>query len=90
MKLLGGAEVTVVWANAPPVERAQVESNAARRRAADRYEDITILVKARTQMPGCNSTACYTVRPSALRHEAENAVIVKLKIGHVPHPAYTG
>src|SRR5262247_1178855 len=36
VKLLGGADVTVVWANAPPVERAHVESNAARRQAADR------------------------------------------------------
>ncbi|WP_246666812.1 hypothetical protein [Bradyrhizobium guangdongense] len=41
VKLAGGADVTVVWAMAP-VETTQ-ESNAARRQAAERFEDIIIL-----------------------------------------------
>src|SRR5690349_17370903 len=36
------------------------------------------------------STACYTARRLASGHEAENAVELYLKIGHLPHPAYTG
>jgi hypothetical protein len=62
VKLAGGAEVTVVWANALPTSRADVESSAAKRQAIDRCEDITILVKARTLMSGRESTACYAAR----------------------------
>src|SRR6266481_7301265 len=40
VKLSGRSEVTVVWARTLPVERANVESNAATRDAAKRFEDI--------------------------------------------------
>jgi hypothetical protein len=54
--------VTVVWANALPTAKAEVESSAAKRQATDRCEDITILVKARTLMSGRESAACYTAQ----------------------------
>src|SRR5690242_4534858 len=89
VKLAGGADVTVVWANEAPVEITQQESNAATKLAAERFEGIIILCSPDPNGRGGKRDILYG-SVDAWRHEAENAINLYLKIGHRPAPDYSG
>src|SRR6478609_9145705 len=89
VKLAGGADVTVVWARTAPAERTLVEISAARRRAADREEDIMILMRDRARMSGSEGTASYTVRLRLRVTKQRIQRVRKLMISNLPATAGT-